>query len=95
MSLIGLILFRILQIFLWLMMARAIMSWIPMLAPNFTPKGIVLVLFELIYTLTDPPMKLARRIPPLNLGGIGLDMGFLAVVVAVIVLQRVVLTVFF
>jgi YggT family protein len=38
---------------------------------------VILVIAELIYTVTDPPIRLLRRlIPPLRLGGISLDLGF-------------------
>lgn len=93
---IGLIIFRVLSVYMWVLFARAILSWLPLIFPGFTPKGIVLVLFEIIYTLTDPPLKLAHRLlPPLRIGGVGIDLGFILVVVAVLIAQRVVLIVFF
>jgi YggT family protein len=46
---------------------------------------VVLLLAELVYTLTDPPLRFLRRfIPPLRLGGVSLDLSFL---VLIIVLQ--------
>ena len=37
-----------------------------------------MVIFEFVYTVTDPPIKLFRRfIPPLRLGGIAIDFGWL------------------
>ena len=45
---------------------------------NFRPTGVLLVLFEVVFTVTDPPMRFLRRfIPPLRLGGIALDLSFL------------------
>jgi YggT family protein len=45
---------------------------------NFRPTGALLVLFEVVFTVTDPPMRFLRRfIPPLRLGGIALDLSFL------------------
>jgi YggT family protein len=45
---------------------------------NFRPTGVLLVLFEVVFTITDPPMRFLRRfIPPLRLGGIALDLSFL------------------
>ena len=39
---------------------------------------------EVIYTITDPPLKALRRvIPPLRLGSITLDLSFLVLVVLV------------
>jgi YggT family protein len=44
----------------------------------FRPTGVLLVLFEIVFTITDPPMRFLRRfIPPLRLGGIAIDLSFL------------------
>ena len=41
------------------------------------PQGILLVAVELVYTLTDPPVRFFRRlVPPLRIGPIALDFGF-------------------
>ncbi len=66
-----------------------------MFAPQWRPKGLIASLFEIIYTLTDPPIKALRKvIPPLNLGGMSLDLAFMAVIVLIVVAQRVILAVF-
>jgi YggT family protein len=45
---------------------------------GFRPSGALLVLFEIVFTITDPPMRFLRRfIPPLRLGGIAIDLSFL------------------
>jgi YggT family protein len=45
---------------------------------SFRPTGVLLVVFEAVFTVTDPPMRFLRRfIPPLRLGGIALDLSFL------------------
>jgi len=96
MVVMGLILYRILQIYMWLLIARMVLSWVPLILPDFRPSGFIAAIFEAIYTVTDPPLKMANRyIPPLNLGAIGLDVGFMVVVLLVIVLQRAVLVIFF
>ena len=41
------------------------------------PQGFLLVAVELVYTLTDPPVRFFRRlVPPLRVGPIALDFGF-------------------
>ena len=41
------------------------------------PQGFLLVAVELVYTLTDPPVRFFRRlVPPLRIGPIALDFGF-------------------
>jgi YggT family protein len=43
-----------------------------------------LVVAHAVYSITDPPLKVLRRlIPPLRLGGISLDLGFLILFIAV------------
>ena len=45
---------------------------------GFRPSGAMLVIFEIVFTITDPPMRLLRRfIPPLRLGGVAIDLSFL------------------
>lgn len=96
MTLIGFVLYNLLQIFFWLLMLRMVLSWVPLFVPNFSPRGLVAVIFEAIYTVTDPPLKLANRyIPPVRLGSIGLDVGFMVVVLGIIVAERLVLAFFF
>jgi YggT family protein len=43
---------------------------------------------ELVYSTTDPPLKAIRKvIPPLNLGSIRLDLGFMVLLIAVLLLR--------
>jgi YggT family protein len=45
---------------------------------GFRPTGALLVIFEIVFTITDPPMRFLRRfIPPLRLGGVAIDLSFL------------------
>jgi YggT family protein len=64
-------------IFLVLLIGRFVIQLIQNFARDWRPHGVILVIAELIYTVTDPPLVLLRRvIPPLRLGGISLDLGF-------------------
>ncbi|MDO5083498.1 YggT family protein [Arachnia propionica] len=75
---ITLILVWILRIYLLVLLGRVILSWVPLLAPQWTPRGPVLVLVEGIYFLTDPPVKLLQRhIKPVRIGHVGLDLSVL------------------
>jgi YggT family protein len=63
--------------FLLLLIGRLVLDWIQVFARDWRPRGPVLVLAEVIYTATDPPLKLLRRlIPPLRLGSVQLDLAF-------------------
>ena len=55
-----------------------------MFARNWRPSSFVLALFEIIYSLTDRPMKLVQRfVPPLRLGGVALDLSFIVLLIAI------------
>lgn len=95
MQTVGWALYMALQVYIYVLLARMLISWIPMFAPQWRPKGLIASLFEIVYTLTDPPIKALRKvIPPLNLGGVSLDLAFMAVIVLIVVAQRIILSVF-
>jgi YggT family protein len=78
------------------LLIRALISWITAMSPNFRPRGVVLVLFEAVYTVTDPPLRwLRRRIKPLRLGLVSLDLAFIVLWFLIVVLQRVIWFVFY
>ena len=50
----------------------------------------LLVVLEVVYSVTDPPIKALRRvIPPLRIGNIALDLSFLIVMIAAYVLLTI------
>jgi YggT family protein len=63
---------------------RLVFDWVQMFAREWRPRGVALVVAHSVYSITDPPLKVLRRlIPPLRLGGITLDLGFLVLFIAV------------
>jgi YggT family protein len=86
----------VLRLFLLLLFARFVVDWVQVFARNWTPKGIVLVVLEVIYSVTDPPILFIRRfVPPLRLGAIALDTSFIIVLVAVYLLLELNTIIFF
>lgn len=66
-----------LVIYVLVLLARLVLEWIPVFNREWRPRGGGLVAAEIVYTLTDPPIKLFRRlIPPLRVGAIAIDFGF-------------------
>ncbi len=66
-------------LYLIVLLARAVLDWVQVFARDWRPKGASLVVAEVVYTLTDPPLKALRRIiPPLRLGGVSLDIAYMA-----------------
>ena len=67
-----------LRVYTWGLWARFILDWVRVFNPRLRPRGPLLVLFEIVYTLTDPPIKFFRRVlPPIRLGQIALDLGWM------------------
>jgi YggT family protein len=79
----------VLLVFLILLFARFVVDWVMVLARSWRPQGLVAAGLEVVYATTDPPLKAVRRvIPPLNLGTIRLDLGFMVLLIAVILLRN-------
>lgn len=96
MALVGWILWWALSLYGWVMLFRACLSWVRMFAPRWTPRGLLLVLAESCYTITDPPIRFFRKfIKPLRLGNVAFDLAFLAVFVLIMIAQWLVRWVFF
>lgn len=80
----------VLYVFFIALIARLVFDWIQVFAREWRPRGPVLVVAEAVYTVTDPPLKALRKVlPPLRLGSISLDLGFLVLIFAVSILLRV------
>ncbi len=91
MQTVGLILYVVLTVFIAFMWVRFIVDWVQVFARNWSPRGILLVVLELVYSVTDPPIKALRKvIPPLRLGSIALDLSFIIVFIGAYVLLQVV-----
>ena len=76
-SLIAAILNLALLLYVFVLLARLILDWIPFFNREWRPHGAGLVAAEIVYTVTDPPIKMFRRfIPPLRIGAIAIDFGF-------------------
>ena len=79
MNIIGQLIYAVLFTFIVLLFVRLIVDWIQMFARSWTPQGPVLVVLEGVYTATDPPVKALRKVlPPLRLGGVAIDLSFVA-----------------
>ena len=90
MSLVGAILFNVLLVFLLLLLFRLVMDYVFMFARGFRPQGLLAMALELAYTATDPPLKAVRRVlPPLRVGNVSIDLGFMVVLFATYILMSV------
>lgn len=91
-SLIAGIAYVVLLIYFFLMWVRFILDLVHNFSRNWRPRGFGLVLAELVLTVTDPPIRLVRRIiPPMRIGVAALDFSWSIVMLIVIVLMYVAL----
>lgn len=76
------VLYLVLLVYLILLTARLVLDWIQSYAREYRPRGIMLVVFEVVFTLTDPPVQLLRRlVPPLRLGMVVIDLSLMILLV--------------
>ncbi|HTE73179.1 MAG TPA: YggT family protein [Actinomycetes bacterium] len=81
---VGQVLILVLWLFLILLIARLVLDYVQMFARSWRPRGPMLVIAEIIYTITDPPLRALRKvIPPLKIGSVSIDLSFLVLFVLV------------
>ena len=80
-SVLAWILSSILSLYFLVLLVRVVLDWVQVFARQWRPQGLVLVLANLVYALTDPPLRLIRqKVPMARLGGVGIDLSFLVLV---------------
>jgi YggT family protein len=77
-DLVEAVIITLLNGFLLLMLVRWVVDLVMAFMPDWRPKGFMIVVLELTYTVTDPPLRFLRRfIPPLRMGRFSLDLSFI------------------
>ena len=80
-----------LWVFIALMWIRFVVDWVQVFARSWTPTGPVLVVLEVVYSATDPPIMFVRRfVPPLRIGTVAIDLSFIIVMIAAYILLSIV-----
>lgn len=83
------ILRSLLSLYMLVLLVRVVLDWVQLFARQWRPTGVVLVLANVVYALTDLPLKvLRRRVPTLNMGGVGVDMSFIILYFGVLLVQQ-------
>jgi len=82
MPIAGQIIQGVLWFFIAMLWVRFVVDWVQVFARSWSPRGVLLVGLEVVYSVTDPPIKALRKvIPPLRIGNFALDLSFLLVMV--------------
>ena len=80
-----------LWVYVFVLWARLVLEWVRQFRPDWRPRGVMLILAELVFTVTDPPLKLIRRfVRPVRLGGVAIDFSWTILLVLVYILMSVV-----
>lgn len=96
MATVGLFINLALELYMFFFFVRMIMSFVPLLSPGFTPRGVALVAFEVVYTVTDPLINFYDRfVPHLRFGQVAVSLGFVCAWLTLVVGQRLVAWLFF
>jgi YggT family protein len=89
-NVVGQVIELVLWFYILLILARLVADWVQMFARSWQPHGPMLIFLEIIYSATDPPIRLFRRfVPPLRLGGMAIDLSIIFVLLICYVLLYV------
>lgn len=92
MRILALVLYWGLSVYFWAFLGRFVLDLLRSVNPSFRPKGLVLVLAEIVMTLTDVPLRFLRRfIKPIRFGQIQFDFAWTVGLFLISVLQSLVL----
>jgi YggT family protein len=81
-SILGFVLFA----FWLLLIARVVVEFVRSFSRDWRPRGLMVVFLEVIMTVTDPPVKLLRRIiPQLTIGAVRFDLSIMVLLLAAFV----------
>jgi YggT family protein len=88
--LVGSLLYFVVLVFFLIMLVRLVLDWVQFFARDWRPSGISLVIAEVTYSVTDPPLKALRRVlRPITIGSVRLDLAFMVLFILCLILMRV------
>ncbi|MDY6811276.1 YggT family protein [Gordonia sp. HNM0687] len=85
------VLYYLLFIYWLLLLARLVVELVRSFAREWRPTGLAVVVIEIVFTATDPPIRALRRVlPPIPLGPVRLDLSLMIVMIVVLIAMQVV-----
>ena len=95
MTAFGIILLALLRLYTLVLIVRIIIEMIQSFSRQYNPPRWFMVIAEPLFVITDPPVKALRRIvPPMQMGGVALDLSVLVLFIILQLLQLIVRGVF-
>jgi YGGT family. len=86
-SVIATICYYLLLLYFFVLWARFVLDLLRNFARSWRPRGVGLIVAEVVFALTDRPIRAVRRVvPPIRLGGAALDFAWSIVMLVVIIL---------
>jgi YggT family protein len=95
MNIVFIVLYYVIAVYLVVLIGRLIIDVLQQYSRSWAPSGLLVPVAEVIFTATDPPLRLLRRyIRPVRLGSVAIDLSytllFLVIIVLLVVVGRVV-----
>ncbi|MES2094914.1 MAG: YggT family protein [Actinomycetota bacterium] len=82
--------YYLLLLYFFILWGRFILDLVRNFSRGWRPRGFGLVLSEIVFALTDPPIRLVRRvIPTIRIGGFSLDFAWSIVMIVTLILLSV------
>ncbi|CAN5216136.1 YggT family protein [soil metagenome] len=92
MVVVATVIYIAISLFIVVMWVRLVFDLVASFSRTWRPRGPWLVIAEVAYVITDPPVKAVRRVvPPLRLGGVSLDFAWSIVLLAAIIVSSIAL----
>lgn len=87
-TIVRLVIDWIIDAYITVLFVRMILDWVSVLAPRWYPKGVVASLINVVYQLTEPPLRWLRRyIRPIPMGPIAMGVSFIVLYTALVALR--------
>lgn len=79
------------RLYILVLWARLIIDWVMVFKRDFRPRNGLAVAVELVFSLTDPPIKMFRKLlPPIRIGQIAIDLGWILTLVCCWILLAII-----
>ena len=90
MHVVGQLLYLVILLFVIVLLVRLVLDLVQFFAREWRPSGVALVIAEVAYSISDPPLKLFRRIlPPVTIGSVRFDLAFTVLFIVCLVAMSV------